>query len=90
MNRKELIDIVSATADIPKDLTDRAISATTNAIATAAKNGDSTILIGFGTFKPVTRKARDGRNPKTGEVIKIPEKNSLTFKPGTAVKEYLN
>jgi len=90
MNRKELIDNVAIATNMTKTDINKIISATTNAITNAAKEGDSTILIGFGTFKPITRSARDGRNPKTGEVIKIPEKNSLTFKPGTRLKEYLN
>jgi DNA-binding protein HU-beta len=53
------------------------------------KNGDSVSISGFGTFKPVKRAARKGRNPRTGEEIRIAESTSVKFTPGKTLKESL-
>ncbi|MFH1518032.1 MAG: HU family DNA-binding protein, partial [Pseudomonadota bacterium] len=53
----------------------------------AAKSRQQVAIAGFGTFAAKTRNAREGRNPATGDKIKIPEKTSLAFKPATALKD---
>ena len=62
-------------------LKDEQVKALTDAITKITKSGDSIILKGFGTFKTVTKAARTGRNPITGDEISIPAKTSLHFKP---------
>jgi DNA-binding protein HU-beta len=60
----------------------KALNATTAAIANAVKAGDKVALVGFGTFAPSERPARTGKNPRTGEVLQIPAKTVVKFKPG--------
>jgi DNA-binding protein HU-beta len=90
MNKVELIDEVVKLADV-KNLTKAAVEKVLVALLEAIKKGvkkDGTVqLIGFGTFKKVSRKARMGRNPKTGEAIKIKASKSVGFKVGKAFKE---
>ena len=64
-----------------------ALNATLNAIGKALKKGDKVTLIGFGTFSVQKRPARKGRNPQTGEVIKINAKKVVKFKAGKALSE---
>jgi DNA-binding protein HU-beta len=58
-------------------------------IADALKKGDAIAISGFGNFKPVKRAARKGRNPRTGQEIKIPASTTVKFTPGKALKESL-
>lgn len=87
MNKSELIDAVAAAADLPKATAARALDATTTAITKALKKGDQVTLVGFGTFAVKKRPARKGRNPQTGESIKIKASKNPTFKPGKAFKD---
>lgn len=90
MNKSELIDLIASEADISKAAAGRALEATTAAITGALKKGDSVSLIGFGTFDVGQRAARTGRNPKTGEEIKIKAAKVPKFRPGKALKEAVN
>ncbi len=90
MNKAELIDAVADSADISKAATGRALDAMLEAITKALKKGDSVTLVGFGTFSVRKRKARSGRNPRTGEKIKIKASKAPGFKPGKGLKDALN
>jgi len=90
MNKAELIDAVAAAADIEKSTATRAVQAVLDSVAGALKNGDQVVLAGFGTFAVKDRSARMGRNPKTGEEIKIAASRVPGFKAGKALKEALN
>jgi len=90
MNKGELIDAVADSADISKAATGRALDAMLEAITKALKKGDSVTLVGFGTFSVRKRKARSGRNPRTGEKIQIKASKALGFKPGKGLKDALN
>lgn len=90
MNKAELIDAVAAAADIEKSTATRALQAALDNIAGALKKGDQVVLVGFGTFAVKERAARTGRNPKTGEEIKIAAAKVPGFKPGKALKDALN
>ncbi len=90
MNKAELIDAVAADADLSKAAAGRALDAAINAITKALKKKDTVTLVGFGTFSVRKRSARTGRNPKTGESIKIRASKVPGFKAGKALKDALN
>lgn len=90
MNKNELIDAVAAATDLPKASATRAVDAVLDNIESALKKGEQVILVGFGTFAVKDRAARSGRNPKTGEEIKIPASRVAGFKPGKKLKDALN
>lgn len=87
MNKTELIDAIAASAELSKKDAKAALEATLDAISASLKKGDAVQLIGFGTFKVNQRKARTGRNPKTGEEIKIAASNVPAFVAGKALKD---
>lgn len=87
MNKSELIDAIAASADIPKTVAGRALDAVVESVTNALKAGDQVTLIGFGTFQVKERAAREGRNPKTGETIKIEAAKVPSFKAGKALKD---
>lgn len=72
MSKAELIDLVVKEADVSKKDADTIVFATVGAIMESIAGSDEVSLIGFGSFEPRARKARDGRNPQTGKTIKIP------------------
>lgn len=90
MNKSELIDKVSKEANISKKDAAAAVAATTEAVIAAVKKGDAVQIIGFGTFEARKRAARKGRNPRTGEEIKIAASKVPAFKPGKAFKDAVN
>ncbi|KZY35779.1 DNA-binding protein HU [Alcanivorax sp. HI0083] len=90
MNKSELIDAIAASADISKADAGRALDSTLEAVTGALKKGDSVSLVGFGTFAVKRREARDGRNPQTGQTIKIAAANVPGFKAGKALKDAVN
>jgi DNA-binding protein HU-beta len=90
VNKSELIDAIAASADISKADAGRALDSTLEAITGALKKGDSVSLVGFGTFAVKRREARDGRNPQTGQTIKIAAANVPGFKAGKALKDAVN
>jgi DNA-binding protein HU-beta len=82
MTKAELIEKIAKDADIPKSTAKVAFESALDGIKTGLKKRNSKVtLVGFGTFKNVYRKTRMGRNPKTGEQIKIKGRNAITFKP---------
>lgn len=90
MNKSELIEHIASEADISKAAAQRALDAVTGAITKTLKKGGTVALVGFGTFGVSKRKAREGRNPKTGEAIKIAARKAPKFSPGKGLKEALN
>ena len=90
MNKAELIDAVADAADVSKAAATRAVDGALEAITKALKKGDTVTLVGFGTFSVRKRAARQGRNPRTGEVIKIKASKAPGFKAGKAFKDALN
>ena len=90
MNRKELVDHIAEKADLNKKEADAALKAIIDGITTTLADGDDVTLVGFGTFKITHRAARQGRNPKTGEVIQISASKSPTFKAGKELKAQMN
>ncbi|AFZ82701.1 MAG: HU family DNA-binding protein [Candidatus Kinetoplastibacterium crithidii] len=90
MNKTELIDQIAVSADISKAAANRAIDAFINVIKETMKKGDTLTLVGFGSFAVSTRAARNGRNPRTGEVIKIKKTRVPKFRPGKTLKEAVN
>ena len=90
MNKTDLINVVAAEAGLSKKQSEAAVNATIAAIANALKNGDKVQLIGFGTFEVKSVAAREGRNPKTGEVIKIEASKKASFSASKVLKDQLN
>lgn len=90
MNKSELIDAIAKESEISKAAAERALTATTDAIVKAVAKGDSVTLVGFGTFKPVKRAARAGRNPQTGKEIKIAASVVPKFAAGKGFKDALS
>ena len=86
MNKAELIDEI-ATVTCSKKEAELALGATLAAIQKALQKGDAVTLVGFGTFDVTERKAREGRNPKTGEAINIAAKKVPVFKAGKGLKD---
>lgn len=90
MNRKELVDALATKTGSTKADAERAIEALIEIISDTLKTGDSLSLIGFGTFEVRKRAARAGRNPKTGEELKIKAANVPAFKAGAMLKATVN
>ena len=90
MNKSELIDAIADAADISKAAAGRALDGMTDAITYALKKGATVSLVGFGTFSVRERAAREGRNPRTGETIKIKASKNPAFKAGKALKDAVN
>jgi DNA-binding protein HU-beta len=90
MNKTELIDQIASSAEISKAAAGRALDATVDAIKAALKAGDSVSLIGFGTFSVGERAARTGRNPRTGETLKIKAAKVPKFSAGKGLKDAVN
>ena len=88
MTKAELVDKMAEDAGISKTAANEALNSFTATITKALKKKDGKVtLVGFGTFSKVRRKARKGRNPQTGEAIKIKASNTVKFKPGKALKD---
>jgi DNA-binding protein HU-beta len=90
VNKSELIDAVAAAADISKAKAAQAVDGMTSAVTKALSKGDQVTLVGFGTFSVRERAARTGRNPRTGEEIKIAAAKIPAFKAGKALKDAVN
>lgn len=86
MNKSELISEVAKVVSTKKAAQD-AVDCVISSITRALKKGEDVVLTGFGTFKVVKRKARKGRNPNTGEAIKIKASKAPKFTPGKTLKE---
>lgn len=89
MTKAELIDSVANKAELPKQKAEEIVNGLFDDIVGALKNGDKVNISGFGTFSVSERKARTGRNPKTGEAIQIAASRAPKFKAGKILKESL-
>ncbi len=90
MNKNELIDAIAKETNLSKKDAGKALDAITSSISTALKKKDKVQLVGFGTFEVSKRAARKGKNPQTGEEIKIPAATVPKFKAGKALKDAVN
>lgn len=91
MNKSELIDHIAAEAEISKAAAARSLDAFIGAVkSTLKKKNGSVTLVGFGTFSVSKREGRTGRNPRTGEPIKIKASKVPKFRPGKALKDAVN
>ncbi len=90
MNKSELISSVADASGVTKAVATKAVDGVFDAITLSLKNGDEVRLVGFGTFVVVKRAATEGRNPRTGEKIKIPASNQPKFRAGKALKDAIN
>ena len=90
MNKTELIEHIAHNADLSKMGAARALDATLEAVRKTLQKGGTVSLVGFGTFSVSKRAARTGRNPRTGEAIKIKASKAPKFTPGKPLKDALN
>ncbi|RPE13748.1 HU family DNA-binding protein [Chitinophaga lutea] len=89
MNKAELIDRLAKDAGVTKTQANDALDSFTKAVADTLKKGGKVTLVGFGTFSVSKRAARNGRNPQTGQIIKIKAKKVAKFKAGKALSDKL-
>jgi DNA-binding protein HU-beta len=87
MTKAELIEKMAGDADISKASAGKALDAMVDAVVKSVKKGNKVTLVGFGTFSATKRKARTGRNPRTGETIKIKASKAPKFTAGKAFKD---
>ncbi|MGB7414396.1 MAG: HU family DNA-binding protein [Thermosynechococcaceae cyanobacterium] len=87
MNKAELVNAVADKAGVTKKQADEILGATIDTIIDTVSKGDKVTLVGFGSFEPRDRKAREGRNPKTGKALKIPATTVPAFSAGKVFKD---
>lgn len=88
MNKERLTEVIHETGEVTsKAAAGRVLAAVLENISESLEKGNEVRLAGFGNFSVQKRNARDGRNPHTGETIKIPKKKVVKFKPSTALKD---
>ena len=85
-----MIEQIAQAAEVSKSAAERAVDALVTAIKTSLKKGDMVTMVGFGTFYVGTRKARQGRNPRTGEALNIAAAKVPKFRAGKALKDAIN
>lgn len=90
MNKAELVAAMAAKTELSKKDAEAALKAFTEVVSEELKKGNKIQLVGFGTFEAVKKPAREGRNPRTGETMKIAASVAPKFKPGKALKDALN
>lgn len=87
MNKAQLIDQLAERTRLTKSQSEIVLDAALEIIQKTVSKGEEVKLVGFGTFSRLSRKARTGRNPKTGETVKIPGGKIPRFRPGKEFKE---
>lgn len=87
MNKAELVELIAEKSEVTKAAAERALGALLEAIAMSLQKGEPVVLVNFGTFVVRQRAARKGRNPQTGEEIKIKAAKVVGFKAGKALKK---
>lgn len=87
MTKADLVDRVAAAADLTKKDSEIVVSTFFDSIVESLRRGEKVELRGFGSFRLRHRKARTGRNPKTGEPVEVPAKVVAYFKPGKELRE---
>ena len=87
MNKKELVEAIADRVSLPRKTVNNVLGATLDVITETIAKGEDVVLVGFGTFKTLERKEREGRNPKTGESLLIPATVKPSFSAGKTLKE---
>ena len=90
MNKADMIEQIAQAAEVSKSAAERAVDAMIAAVKSSLRKGDMVTLVGFGTFYVGKRKARAGRNPRTGEALKISAARVPKFRAGKALKDAIN
>ncbi|MEZ5428105.1 MAG: HU family DNA-binding protein [Pyrinomonadaceae bacterium] len=90
MTKADLVEKVAKEAEMTKKDAEKLVEIIFDSIVTTLNQGEKIELRGFGSFRVRERNARKGRNPKTGEAVKIPAKRVAYFKPGKDLKELIN
>ncbi|MBR2735037.1 MAG: HU family DNA-binding protein [Clostridia bacterium] len=90
MNRAELVAKIAEKSELTKKDAEKALASFISSVTEALKDGDKVQLVGFGTFETRKREARTGRDPRTGNPIKIPASIAPAFKAGKALKDAVN
>ena len=90
MSKQQLVEMIAEKASLTKADAARVLDATMESVTEALKKGEKVSLVGFGTFATSKREAREGRNPRTGETVKIAARTAVTFKAGSKLKDALN
>ena len=90
MNKTELIAAMAKETNIPKDEVKVVLESFVDVVSGELKKGEKVQLVGFGTFEVSERAAREGRNPQTGETMKIEASKAPKFKAGKALKDIVN
>lgn len=90
MNKTEFISAIAEKAELSKKDAEKALKAFTDVVEEELKKGEKIQLVGFGTFEVSERSAREGRNPQTGETMKIEACKAPKFKAGKALKDAVN
>jgi DNA-binding protein HU-beta len=89
MNKADLIAKMARDADITKVAAEKALNSFVHMVKESIRQSDNVRITGFGTYSLGHRTARKGRNPKTGQEIKIPAKNVVKFKPSSSFSDYI-
>ncbi len=82
MNKNDLVESIAHSAQISKIAAERGLNGLLSTLSAAMKDGKRVTLVGFGSFSVVDRAPRTGRNPKTGEIVPIPSRRVVKFRPG--------
>ena len=90
MNKTELVAAIAEKTDLPKKDAEKALKAFTDVVTEELKKGEKVQIVGFGTFEVSERAAREGRNPQTGQTMKIEACKAPKFKAGKALKDAVN
>ena len=90
MNKTELVAAIAKKTELSKKDAEKALKAFTDVVAEELKKGEKIQLVGFGTFEVTERAAREGRNPRTGEMMSIAASKAPQFKAGKALKDIVN
>lgn len=90
MSKQDLVEKVSREANLSRAQTKRAVDAFLDSVTEILQNNESLVITGFGTFSVSETKAREGRNPQTGEKITIPAGKKVKFTPGKNLKENIS
>ena len=90
MNKADLVEAVRSAADLSRGQAESAVDAVVSGVVSAVSSGERVTVAGFGSFNPSSRAARTGRNPQTGEPVRIAASTGVRFAPSTAFKQALN
>lgn len=90
MNKSEIVAEIADSLEVTRKEAERAVDRVFEMITQALADGDKVVISGFGTFEVRTRVAREGRNPRTGEIIRVEAQKTPAFKVGKALKDAVN